>query len=78
MYDAADRATSKRQANGTRVSYTFDDAGRLTRLTNLSSSITTLSSFAYAYDGADNRMHVMEADGNRVTWAYDRLYQLLS
>ena len=30
----------------------------------------------YTYDAVGNRSRVVEADGNRVTWSYDSLYQL--
>jgi RHS repeat-associated protein len=37
---------------------------------------TTLSSFDYRYDAADNRTRVAEVDGSIVTWSYDDAYQL--
>ena len=43
---------------------------------NLSSTSTTLSSFSYALDGVGNRQRVVESSGNRVTWSYDKTYQL--
>jgi RHS repeat-associated protein len=30
----------------------------------------------YALDGVGNRLHVVESTGNRVTWTYDKTYQL--
>ncbi|MGD9712405.1 MAG: RHS repeat domain-containing protein [Thermomicrobiales bacterium] len=75
-YDAAGRRTVKKLANGTRASFTYDVANNLTRLANLKSDGTTISSFDYAYDNTGNRTAVLEADGSRVTWSYDTTYQL--
>ena len=63
-------------ANTTRASYSYDNASRLTRLANINSSSTTLSSFSYKYDNAGNRTRVLEASGNIVSWTYDPTYQL--
>jgi YD repeat-containing protein len=46
------------------------------RLANIRANSTTISSFDYKYDLADHRTRVTEADGTRVTWGYDDLYQL--
>ena len=35
-------------------------------------------SFDYSYDAVGNRTAVVEAAGDRVTWSYDNLYQLLN
>ena len=43
---------------------------------NLSSTSTTLSSFSYVLDAVGNRQRVVESTGNRVTWTYDKTYQL--
>ena len=45
-------------------------------MANLNSSNTTLSSFSYALDNVGNRKHLVEVTGNRVTWSYDKTYQL--
>ena len=45
-------------------------------MANLSSTSTTLSSFSYALDPVGNRLRVVESTGNRVTWTYDKTYQL--
>jgi RHS repeat-associated protein len=76
-YDNADRVTAKYLANGMRASMTWDDADRLQHLANMKSDGTTTSSFDYAFDKADNRLRVVEASGVRVSWAYDKTYQLL-
>ncbi|REJ91913.1 MAG: RHS repeat protein [Planctomycetota bacterium] len=75
-YDPAGRRTVKKLANGTRASFSYDAAGNLTRLANLKSDGTTISSFNYDYDKVGNRTVVLEADGSRVTWSYDATYQL--
>ena len=38
--------------------------------------VNNISSFEFTYDGAGNRISVLEHDGDRVTWSYDRVYQL--
>jgi RHS repeat-associated protein len=38
----------------------------------------TLSSFSYKFDAAGNRLRVIEANGDTVTWAYDKAYQLIN
>ena len=64
-YDAAGRRTVKKLANGTRASFTYDAANNMTRLANLKSDGTTISSFNYGYDAAGNRTSILEADGSR-------------
>jgi YD repeat-containing protein len=56
---------------------TYDDAGRLLRIANVIPGVATISSFGYGYDPAGNRTRVIEANGDRVTWSYDNLYQLI-
>ncbi|REJ91914.1 MAG: RHS repeat protein [Planctomycetota bacterium] len=75
-YDPGGRRTVKKLANGTRASFSYDAASNLTRLANLKSDGTTISSFDYDYDKVGNRTAVLEADGSRVTWSYDATYQL--
>ncbi|MCA9056830.1 MAG: hypothetical protein KDA75_23565, partial [Planctomycetaceae bacterium] len=65
-----------RQASGTRTSLAYDAASRLTRVANIKSNSATISSFDYRYDNAGNRTLAIEADGSRVTWLYDDIYQL--
>jgi RHS repeat-associated protein len=76
-YDSADRVISIVLGNGIRASYFYDNDDRLTRLVNASSAGTTISSFGYRYDGANNRTRVIEVDSSTVTWRFDTLYQLL-
>ena len=75
-YDAAAQKTAIWLANQSRTSHTFDAAGRKTMVHNLDSNDTTLSRFDYQYDGVGNRLSVAEDGGDRVTWTYDRSYQL--
>jgi hypothetical protein len=39
---------------------------------------TIISSFTYTYDDVGYRSSVAEADGARVTWTYDKTYQLVN
>jgi YD repeat-containing protein len=75
-YDDAGRRTLKKMSNGTRASFSYDAAGNLTKLYNLKSDGSVISSFDYSYDKVGNRTAVLEADGSRVTWSYDATYQL--
>jgi RHS repeat-associated protein len=75
-YDSGSRVTSFRQGNGTRTSYIYDDANHIQRVANLNPSGTTISSYSYKYDVAGNRLRVIEANGDTVTWTYDPTYQL--
>lgn len=75
-YDAANRRLWQANANGTRTSYTYDAADRMTKLENLKSDGSLISSFEYGYDNVGNPTSVLEADGDRVTWTYDNVYQL--
>jgi len=73
---AVGQLITQQNANGTWVSCSYDDGGRLTQLVNLKSDNTTLSSFAYALDNIGDRVGVTEANGDIVTYSYDNAYQL--
>jgi YD repeat-containing protein len=45
-------------------------------LTSLTSGGATSSSFNYTYDPVGNRIQVLEAKGDVVTWSYDPTQQL--
>ena len=47
-------------------------------VTNRDSGSVVQSGFVYTYDDAGNRIGVVEAEGDRVTWTYDLSSQLLS
>lgn len=76
QYDAASRVRVQLLANGVRVSYAYDNADRLVRLANLTSTGTTITSYVDKWDGTGNRLSRVEQDGTRVTWSYDSTYQL--
>ena len=67
-----------RLGNGTRATYTYDSADRLTRLVNIYPNGTTISSFGYKLDNVGNRTRVVESNGDVVTWTYDSAYQIKS
>ncbi len=76
-YDAAGRTIVKRNGNGTRVSYTYDNTGRATIVTNLNSSNAVVSDYANRYDKVGNRTQIVDVTGNVTTYNYDRAYQLV-
>jgi RHS repeat-associated protein len=63
-------------ANASLAQHDYDAAGRLTALRNLKSDLSVISIFTYSYDPLGNRTSVAEANGDRVTWSYDGIYQL--
>jgi len=63
-------------ANGTMAQHDYDAGGRLNALRNLKSDASVISIFTYTYDSIGNRLGVVEANGDRVTWSYDEAYQL--
>ena len=75
-YDNLGRTTERQLANGSKATYTYDAARRLTRLANVKSDDSVISSFDYSHDKVGNRTAVLEANGDRVTWSYDNTYQL--
>ena len=77
-YDQADRETRRDLADTTFTTRDYDNAGRIDVLSNERFAGSVISRFTYTYDCADNRTDVAELDGTRVTWTYDRKYQLLS
>lgn len=76
QFDANSRVAVQRLANLIRVSYAYDDADRLVRLANLTSTGATITSYRDAWDPANNRLARVEQDGTLVTWSYDATYQL--
>jgi YD repeat-containing protein len=77
-YDRADRETRRDLADTTFTTRDYDNAGRIDVLSNERFAGSVISRFTYTYDCADNRTDVTELDGTRVTWTYDRKYELLS
>jgi len=56
----------------------FDALNRLTRITSLGGTGSTLSAFAYTYNAANQRMRVDLADGSFWLYAYDALGQVIA
>jgi RHS repeat-associated protein len=75
-WDSAGQLKTQTLANTTRASLSYDAAGQITFLANLTSSGSALSSFTYTYDKVGNRTRVVEAGGTRTTWSYDKNYRL--
>jgi YD repeat-containing protein len=75
-YNANGQETGLTNQNGTTVSKVYDDAGRLTSVTNRNSSNTVLSSFAYTLNNDDMRTYVVEADNSTVTYSYNGIGRL--
>jgi RHS repeat-associated protein len=68
--------TAIQLANATRSSYSYDVGNNVLVLANITSTGTTLSSFIYSYNKANNRTQVVEVNGDVVSWTYDATYQL--
>ena len=67
--------------NGTNVMTTtkqYDRLNRLTRVQTLGASPLPLASFDYAYNDANQRVRVAQADGSYWLYRYDRLGQVVS
>jgi RHS repeat-associated protein len=77
QYDVAGRATTMTHGNASIAETDYDAAGRIAAVRNLKSDSSVLSIFTYAYDASGNRTGVQEANGDRVTWSYDALNQLI-
>jgi RHS repeat-associated protein len=73
-YDNANRRTTLAAPNGINTSYTYDNLNRLTNLT-ASLSSTTITSSAYTYDNAGNRLTKTTPDYSEA-YSYDPLYRL--
>ena len=52
----------KKLANGTRASFTYDAGNQLTKLYNLKSGASVISSFDYQYNEVSNRTNVVESE----------------
>ena len=74
-YDAVNRRTSMSYPNAVTTSYTYDDLSRLTSLNAVLNGTTPITSFAYTYDAAGNRLTKAQ-DGFTEGYAYDPLYRL--
>ena len=79
-YDVLGRMVDQRLGNGNLTTQVYDAAGRITGVANATSSGGIRSRFTYTYDRAGNRAGMTRRDHNdnlqRVTWTYDKTYQL--
>jgi RHS repeat-associated protein len=73
-YDNANRRTSLGYPNGVNTTYSYDTLSRLTNLTAAISG-TTVTSSAYTYDAAGNRLTKTHPDYAE-SYVYDALYRL--
>ncbi len=62
--------------NGCYTEYDYDDARRLTKITNKKSNGTVISSWDYAYDDVGNVTSQTDKDSNETSYTYDDIYQL--
>jgi YD repeat-containing protein len=76
-YDNASRSLVQYNSNGTRASYLYDAIDRTQRIAHLQTNGSTIASFDYRYDAVGNKARCIEGNGDRVTWSYDRTYQLI-
>ena len=65
-------------ANGTESLYGYDPLMRLTNLVHRTFAQGVISSFAYAYNNADQRTRVSMDNGHYTDYGYDEIGQLLS
>ncbi|MCX6360085.1 MAG: hypothetical protein NT029_09770, partial [Armatimonadetes bacterium] len=75
-YDADGNETGTTLQNGAIVTKAYDDAGRLTSVTNKNSGNTTLSSFSYSYNDDNQRTGITEADNSTVSYSYNGIGRL--
>jgi RHS repeat-associated protein len=80
-YDAADNLLSISYPNGGSVRYSYDDASRITQVTNFFTGSTTatstpISSFTYVLDNVGNRTRITDGSGKVTGLTYDALYRV--
>jgi RHS repeat-associated protein len=75
-YDSVGNRSSITYPNGTSAKYTYDALNRLTKLENLRSDLSIVSSYEYTLGPAGNRIKVTENRGRVVDYTYDDLYRL--
>jgi RHS repeat-associated protein len=76
LYDGVGRVTTLMHYNGTVAEYDYNEAGWPKEVRNLKSDRSLLSQSIYSYDAVGNRIGVVEASGDRVSWTYDEADQL--
>ena len=74
-YDTVNRRTSMSYPNAVTTSYAYDDVNRLTSLAALLNGTTPITSFAYTYDAAGNRLTKATPQFTE-TYGYDSLSRL--
>jgi len=80
-YDPADNLLSISYPNGGSVRYSYDDAGRITQVTNFfagstMATSTPISSFMYVLDNVGNRTRITDGSGKVTALSYDPLYRV--
>ncbi|HLK57942.1 MAG TPA: DUF6531 domain-containing protein, partial [Chthonomonadaceae bacterium] len=70
-YDKGGRRLGVIRPNFNTTLYAYDTANRLTSVTNRRSDNTILSSFAYQYDGSNNRIGTTLVTGEQINTFYD-------
>src|SRR4051812_23673634 len=73
-FDGLGRKTQIQYGNGAVASYTFNEAGWISKIVNITADGT--STLTYAYDKSGHRTRQTEGDGTVTTWTYDAIYQL--
>ena len=76
-YDAAGRRIKVLIPNGIVTEYAYDTRNRLTQVIHRAGDGTILNAFTYDLLPVGQRIAVTEADGSRVTYAYDGLGRLI-
>lgn len=76
QYNSTGRMTRQDNPNGTYVTYTYSDVGRLTQISNFGSDNSIVSSYAYTYDNAGNRLSKTDHNGNAESYYYDNSNRL--
>lgn len=76
-YDPMDRRLVKSMPNGTLSSLTYDAASRMIESCDLKSTGVVICDLQFGYDPVGNKTTILDNTGDRVTWKYDKLHQLI-
>ena len=74
-YNNLNQRTRRDYLNSTWTSYSYNDAGWLTDLTNWRTETDIISEFSYTHDDVGNRTTMTTEDGTH-TYSYDKIYEL--